>query len=99
MLLFAVSVVQLSHTHSSIVASSGKNKKAAKFIESSSCDTSSLSSSCFICDYQLAKDTDASHAEFKINKPVEFNIAAIVTYSFVLQGISTVFETRGPPSI
>ena len=98
-LLFAVTVVRLSHTHSSNLASSGKNKKVVKLIGTPCYDISTLSNSCFICDYQLTKDTDTSPAEFKIDKPAEFNTFFTVTYLFTLQSLNTVFETRGPPFI
>ncbi len=95
LILFALILIQVSHIHLSGLALTDK-KKAAGF----SAHTKLASgNSCFICDYQLAKDADNSHATYLINRPAALHITAATSYTFTSQLISPVFETRGPPSI
>ncbi len=93
LLLFAVTIVQVSHIHSSGLGLTGKNK-AAGF---SACDKPASGNSCFICDYQLTKDADNDHATYLISSPAALQITAATSYTFTSQSIYPVFETRGPP--
>jgi hypothetical protein len=93
--LLAVTIVQVSHSHASGLALPGKNK-APGF---STCDNISTNNSCFICDYQLTKEADNSHATNLINRSAALHITAAAGYTFTAQSIYPVFETRGPPSI
>lgn len=95
LVLLAVTTVQVSHNHASGLASPNKNK-AAGF---SACDNLNTNSSCFICDYQLTKDADNSHATYLINRSFALHITALASYTFTAQSIYPVFETRGPPSV
>ncbi|MGF2411660.1 hypothetical protein [Ferruginibacter sp.] len=93
--LLAVTIVQVLHSHASGLASSNKNI-AASF---SACDNINTNSSCFICDYQLTKEADNSHATYLINCSSALHITAVVSYTFTAQSIYPVFETRGPPAV
>ena len=96
-LLCSITVIQVSHSHTSGTALAGKihiDKNGSPGYGESTAVTK-----CFICYYQLTKDADANHSSINITSPVEFNIAAAVSYKFTSQSTYVVFETRGPPSI
>lgn len=94
LVLFAVSFFQLSHSHSSVLVAAGKNKAPGFY-----CDNHTSNSTCFICDYQLIKDADNSYATYNIINIAGLYTPATVNYTFILQSIYPVFETRGPPCI
>jgi hypothetical protein len=95
LVLFAVTIIQVSHIHSSGLTLLGKNKGPGF----SACEKLTLASSCFICDYQLTKDADNYYEAYLINHTYTLHITAAASYTFTLQSIYPVFETRGPPSI
>jgi hypothetical protein len=95
LVLFAVTTIQVSHIHPSGLTLLGTNKA----IEFSACEKLTLAGSCFICDYQLTKDADNRYATYLINRTSVLHITAAASYTFTLQSIYPVFETRGPPSI
>jgi hypothetical protein len=96
LLLFATTAVKILHFHSSNTVSARKaqlEKTSFSHYAESVADTK-----CFICDYELTKDADASHSISYIIYLAEFNSAITKSYAFTLQSINAVFETRGPPS-
>jgi hypothetical protein len=97
LLLFAVTALKVFHSHSYSAVSSKKIQiEKSGFLNYSEpvSDTK-----CFICDYQLTKDADASHSISYIIYPAEFNSAITKLYAFTLQSINAAFQTRGPPSV
>jgi hypothetical protein len=97
LILFSVTAIQLSHSHTSAAATQKKN-----VVKKSSLPgyyTAAAESRCFICEYQLTRDTDINHAVFNIDIPFQYSVSIAALYSFTFPGICSFIETRGPPSL
>lgn len=97
LVLFAVAITQVSHTHSFGLAVALKNKADKKTKHLSADVTNVSASNCFICDYQLTKDADASYFLPQVISSTEFYSCSFFSYPFTSTGIPSFFETRGPP--
>jgi hypothetical protein len=90
-LLVCIHVAKAAHTHdlSSYACNApGKNTTAVK-----------ASFSCAICDFQVAKDSDAMVSDISIAAPVCF-ITLFYNYSLpVASAFAVVFCGRGPPAL
>jgi len=98
LVLFAVTVIQVSHSHAS---PSPLNKQEKSFAKKSGLPgyyKTISESKCFICEYQLTKDADAAHAIVHVFSPVQYHTTTDTHYSFTFQHTYAYFETRGPPS-
>jgi hypothetical protein len=98
MLLTAVTVIQVLHSHSYTTTSGNLQKKSVKKTNLPGYNKSTIESRCFICEYQLSKDADANYAILNIAPSHQYQITAKANYSFTFQAIYSFFETRGPPS-
>jgi hypothetical protein len=96
--LSVVTIIQVTHTHASI-ANHGQEKNCIKRSILPGYNTPTAESKCFICEYQLAKDVDASFSIVAIVSPVQSPLITENNYSFTFQRIVTIVETRGPPAI
>lgn len=87
-----IHAVKAFHTHdlSSNAFASNTNKNAA---------TVKANFNCAICDFQLAKDSDATITSFNIETPVHY----IGVHYYYLLPVSTSFaiasDNKGPPSL
>jgi hypothetical protein len=97
LLLFAATALKVLHFHSSGTASVTKTQIQKSGFSNYSESVSDTK--CFICNYQLTKEADDCHATSYTIYPVEFANATKKYYTFTLQSINAVFETRGPPSV
>lgn len=90
-LLVCIHLIKAMHTHdisSCVFHSLDKNATAVK-----------ANFSCAICDFQVAKDSDAVVAEISIAPPVFF-ICSYFNYTLPqANSFAVVFDGRGPPSI
>jgi hypothetical protein len=95
LLLFAATALKVLHFHSSGTASVTKiqiqKSGFSKYPESVK------DIKCFICDYQLIKDTDTGNSLSYIFYPAEFNKATAGYYTFTPQHTYSAFNSRGPP--
>lgn len=96
LLLFAAAALKLSHFHSSGTAPVTKTQLQKSGF--SKYPESVKDVNCFICDYQLIKDTDTRHSLLYTFYPAEFNKAAAASCTFTPQHIHAAFNSRGPPS-
>ena len=101
LVLAAVSIVQVSHSHNAQQQSTVKAKSLLykNGLTSYSYHQQTAESKCFICEYQLAKDVDASHAALSITSPLLHPIKTPSNYLFVVTETYSFFETRGPPQL
>ncbi len=97
LVLFSVTVIQLSHSHTAVSAATQK-KIVVKKSGLPGYYTTAAESRCFICEYQLTKDADINHAVFNIHSPFQYPVSIAELYSFIYPGICSFIETRGPPS-
>jgi len=97
LILFSVTAIQLSHSHTSAAAI--QKKVVTKKTALPGYYTASAESRCFICEYQLTKDADINHAVFNIDTPFDYPVSSAALYSFTYPGICSFIETRGPPAI
>lgn len=97
LILSLVTVIQLSHSHTSVTAT--QKKTAVKKSSLPGYYTAAAESRCFICEYQLTRDADINHAVFNIDTPVQYSVATAPLYSFTYSGICSFIDTRGPPAI
>ncbi len=97
LVLFSVTAIQLSHSHTSAAAT--QKKVVVKKTALPGYYTASAESRCFICEYQLTKDADINHTAFNIDSPFDYPVSIAALYSFTYPGISSSIETRGPPAI
>ena len=98
LVLFAVTVIQVSHSHTGTAG----NRQEKVFIQKTGLPayaTSTAESKCFICEYQLAKDADASFFVAAIISSVTFQIKNAAYYTFELQHYHPFSVTRGPPAV
>lgn len=91
-LLVFINAVKIFHKHDfSYSTKTEKSNKDTKIIKAAF--------SCSICDFQLAKDSDAAISSFNIEAPVDF---ISVHYNYILP-VATSFaiasDNKGPPSI
>jgi hypothetical protein len=95
LMLFTATVLKVLHFHSSSTASVLKiqlqKNSFSKYPESVK------DIKCFICDYQLIKDTDTGNFLSYIFYPAEFNKATAASYTFTPQHKCAAFNSRGPP--
>jgi hypothetical protein len=87
-LFISIHAIKAFHTHNfpAVQSSFGKN-------------TSSVHTSffCAICDFQIAKDSDAEVATINISAPIKF-IVSFYNYSLLeLTNFSVTSSVRGPP--
>jgi hypothetical protein len=99
LVLFAVTVIQVSHSH---VSSNAITRHEKAFLKKSilpEYKSAAAESKCFICEYQLTRDADASYFVAAVNASIQYYLSNAATYSFVSQKINSCFETRGPPAL
>ena len=99
LILFSVTVIQLSHSHPAVSSAATQKKLIVKKSGLPGYYTAAAESRCFICEYQLTKDADINHAVFNIQPPFQYPVSIAELYSFIFPGICSFIETRGPPSI
>ena len=101
LVMFAVTVIQVSHSHTATLSLNGQKNNFLKksVLPGYTKSTAERESKCFICEYQLAKDVDASHAVVNIIAVLQYQFNTALYYSFTSTGIFSFFETRGPPSV
>jgi len=99
LVLAAVSIVQVSHSHSTVQQSTLKAKYALHKNDVANYHQQTAENKCFICEYQLAKDVDASHFSFSVTAAFQHPVQAVPHYLFVVTETYTFFETRGPPQL
>ena len=97
LVLFAVTVIQVSHSHTPAKAITRHEKSLLKRSILPDYKSAAAESKCFICEYQLTRDADASYFVAVVNAPTQYYITNEANYSFVSQKINSCFETRGPP--
>ena len=97
--LSVVTIIQVSHSHSSISSRYSEEKSVVKKTTLPGYSTATVESKCFICEYQLAKDINTNFFIVVIEPPVHSVIITEADYSFIFQRTSSFVETRGPPSI
>jgi hypothetical protein len=97
LLSFAVSVIQVSHSHP---AATAVNQKiiAAQRSNLPGYLPAVPHSKCLICEYQLAKDADVPYDSFQPGSSLQFGDVTAVECSYHFPKANTVFENRGPPS-
>jgi len=98
MVLFAVSGIQVFHSHTSRLAYKQKTIPPVKK-GITDCNKSSSDRNCFICDYNLTKDADFDIALPSSVLLLLFPDTQVFSLPFSTQYSGTVFETRGPPAI
>jgi hypothetical protein len=98
LVLFAVTTTQVLHRHTSNLKFTGKSNAGKQTKQIAAHHTNVSASACFICDYQLTKDADASYFLPQQISNTSFYSFSYFSYSFTPIRISTFFETRGPPS-
>ena len=99
LVLFSVTVIQLSHSHASVPSSATQKKVVIKKSGLPGYYNAAVESRCFICEYQLTRDADNNYAVFNIQSPFQYPVSIAELYSFTYPGICSLIETRGPPSI
>ena len=97
--LSVVTIIQVSHSHSSISSNHGQQKNCIKRSALPGYSTATVESKCFICEYQLAKDIDAHFFVVAIDPLTYPFVITAANYSFSFQRIASLVETRGPPNI
>ena len=99
LVLFAVTTVQLCHYHPQKKLLAAQKENCTKKAGFADVHQAFADNRCFICEYQLTKDADDSHATFNIYCPIEFNSFVAVAYTYACTSVYTAFETRGPPTV
>ncbi len=99
LVLFAVTVIQVSHSHTPAKAITRHQKSLLKRSVLPEYKSAAAESKCFICEYQLTRDADASYFVAGINVSTQYYLSSEATYSFVSQKLNSCFETRGPPAL
>jgi type II secretory pathway component PulL len=99
LVLFAVTVIQVSHSHNPAQAFNKQEKSLLKKSILPEYKKLATESKCFICEYQLTRDADASYFTSTIKAPVQYYLIAKPVYAFSLQRSISFFESRGPPVI
>ena len=99
LVLFAVTVIQLSHSHASVSSSATQKKTIVKKSGLPGYYNAAAESRCFICEYQLTRDADNNYEVFNIQSPFQYPVSIAELYSFIYPGTYSFIETRGPPSI
>jgi hypothetical protein len=97
LILSSVTVIQLSHSHTSVAAT--QKKVVIKKADLPGYYTAAAENRCFICEYQLTRDADINHTVFNIDTSFHYPVTIAALYSFTYPGICSFIETRGPPSI
>jgi len=98
LVLFAVTLIQVTHTHATPSTLNKQEKGFAKKSRLPVYYRTISESKCFICEYQLTKDADATNAVVHVVSPVQYHTTTDAHYSFTFQHTYAYFETRGPPS-
>lgn len=102
MLLFCLlftTVVQLTHSHS------GKNNAVAQLTKTSkpqgkeNCSVPGADNRCYLCEYQLARDSDIPVTAFDFTYTNKIPAIKAVYCDFISVVFISCFESRGPPSI
>ncbi|MGG9960269.1 hypothetical protein [Ferruginibacter sp. SUN106] len=99
LLLSAVTIIQVSHSHASSPSSTHQENSLAKRSGLPGYFHSTAESKCFICEYQLTKDVDVFSTAINFVAPLRYQPAAAAYYSFTFQNSYSFFETRGPPFV
>jgi hypothetical protein len=99
LILFAVTTVQLFHSHPSKKLLAAQKESCSKKAGATDIHQSAGDTRCFICEYQLTRDVDDNHATFNCYCPLEFNSFLAVAYTYTCTNVYTAFETRGPPTV
>ncbi len=97
LLLFSISAIQQSHTHTNNTTAHKLKKDCAKKDAAAVYFKALSESKCFICEYQLTRDVTVSHPVLQLHYAALFNNAVPVNYFIVLSGTHSFFENRGPP--
>jgi hypothetical protein len=97
LLLFSITLVQLSHSHDYNAVIQEQKKDFVKKDAAGIYYTSLSESKCFVCEYQLTKDAAISHSISLLNYPALFNNSIPVSNFTISSAAHQVFENRGPP--
>ena len=98
MVMFAVTLIQVSHSHSPVATLVKHEKSLLKKSILPEYKKLTAESKCFICEYQLTRDADANFFSATITTPVQYYLIAKPDYTFVPQKIHSFLESRGPPA-
>ena len=97
--LLAITVIQVSHSHSSVQGLKQQDNSLLKRSILPEYKKAGLENKCFICEYQVTRDADASYFISTISAKVQHHLISEPIYSFVSQRLNSFVETRGPPAI
>jgi hypothetical protein len=99
LVLSAVTIVQVSHSHNAQQLSAVKAKYALHKNGLTNYHQPAAESKCFICEYQLAKDVDASYFVFSPGANIQHPVKTFIPYLFFATATYNFFESRGPPQL
>ena len=98
LVLLAITVIQVSHCHSPVQGLKQRDNSLLKRSILPEYKKAGLENKCFICEYQVTRDADASYFISPISAKVQYHLTTETIYSFVSQRINSFVETRGPPA-
>jgi len=99
LMLCLVTVVQVLHSHTSIVTNNKQHEIVAKKVGVPAYNKSITESKCFVCEYQLAKDAEVTFDFVNSIAPCSYSDNIAFTYYFTATTTYSFFETRGPPTL
>ena len=99
LVLFAVTVIQVSHSHAPAQALIKQEKSLLKKSILPEYKKAAAEGKCFICEYQLTRDADARYFISTGNIFFQYYPVATPVYSFAPQRINSFLESRGPPAV